>query len=104
MQIIHLACGHTTTDERTCDHCGQPIERDQEAWLRPWLGHPVPARPADRPGPRLTVVFALMVVSRRIERHTRLVHPQIRQARPLPHHRVRACRMRRSGGAVRRAS
>ena len=36
MQIIHLACGHPTTDERICDHCGQPIERDQEAWLRPW--------------------------------------------------------------------
>jgi DNA-binding HxlR family transcriptional regulator len=36
MQIIHLACGHPTTDDRTCDHCGQPIERDQEAWLRPW--------------------------------------------------------------------
>jgi DNA-binding HxlR family transcriptional regulator len=36
MQIIHLACGHPTTDDRTCDHCGRPIERDQEAWLRPW--------------------------------------------------------------------
>jgi hypothetical protein len=36
MQIIHLACGHASTGEQTCDHCGQPIERDQEAWLRPW--------------------------------------------------------------------
>ncbi|MGH3252483.1 MAG: winged helix-turn-helix transcriptional regulator [Trebonia sp.] len=55
MQIIHLACGHTTTDERTCDHCGQPIERDQEAWLRPWRSAtPFPlARPVgpDSPAP-----------------------------------------------------
>lgn len=36
MRIIHLACGHPTTDDRICDHCGQPLERDQEAWLRPW--------------------------------------------------------------------
>jgi len=36
MQIIHVACGHPTTDDRVCDHCGQPLERDQEAWLRPW--------------------------------------------------------------------
>jgi DNA-binding HxlR family transcriptional regulator len=55
MQIIHLACGHTTTDERTCDHCREPVERDQEAWLRPWRSDtPVPrARPVDpdsRPG------------------------------------------------------
>lgn len=55
MQIIHLACGHTTTDERTCDHCGQPIEREQEAWLRPWRSAtPFPlARPVgpDSPAP-----------------------------------------------------
>jgi DNA-binding HxlR family transcriptional regulator len=36
MQIIHVACGHSTADDRFCDHCGQPLERDQEAWLRPW--------------------------------------------------------------------
>lgn len=57
MQIIHLACGHTTTDERTCDHCGQPIERDQEAWLRPWRSAtPFPlAQPItpDAPAPAL---------------------------------------------------
>ena len=35
MQVIHLACGYPTADERACDHCGQPVERDQEAWLRP---------------------------------------------------------------------
>ena len=53
MRIIHLACGHPTTDERICDHCGQPIERDQEAWLRPWrsdtpfpLAGPVDEAPA----------------------------------------------------------
>jgi hypothetical protein len=36
MQIIHVACGYPTADDRVCDHCGQPLERDQEAWLRPW--------------------------------------------------------------------
>jgi DNA-binding HxlR family transcriptional regulator len=36
MQIIHLACGHPTTDERTCDHCGHPVVREEEGWLRPW--------------------------------------------------------------------
>lgn len=53
MQIIHLACGHATTDDRTCDHCGQPIERDQEAWLRPWRSAaPFPlARPVDPGSP-----------------------------------------------------
>jgi DNA-binding HxlR family transcriptional regulator len=57
MQIIHLACGHPTADERTCDHCGQPIERDQEAWLRPWRSAtPFPlAQPVtpDAPAPAL---------------------------------------------------
>lgn len=51
MQIIHLACGHATVDERTCDHCGQPVERDQEAWLRPWRSDtPVPLVPPVDPG------------------------------------------------------
>jgi DNA-binding HxlR family transcriptional regulator len=36
MQIVHLACGHPTADDRVCDHCGQPLTRDQEAWVRPW--------------------------------------------------------------------
>ncbi len=53
MQIIHLACGHPTTGERTCDHCGEPVERDQEAWLRPWRSAtPYPlARPVDADSP-----------------------------------------------------
>jgi DNA-binding HxlR family transcriptional regulator len=36
MRIVHLACGHDTADDRICDHCGKPIHRDQEAWVRPW--------------------------------------------------------------------
>jgi hypothetical protein len=36
MQIVHLACGHPTADDRMCDHCGQPVVREEEAWLRPW--------------------------------------------------------------------
>jgi hypothetical protein len=36
MRIMHIACGHHTADDRTCDHCDEPIRRDQEAWLRPW--------------------------------------------------------------------
>ena len=36
MQIVHLACGYPTTDDRMCDHCGQPVVREEEAWLRPW--------------------------------------------------------------------
>jgi DNA-binding HxlR family transcriptional regulator len=67
MQIIHLACGHPTTDDRTCDHCGQPVEREEEAWLRPWRSAtpfplaqpvgpaspvpPVDAAPGDPSGP-----------------------------------------------------
>jgi DNA-binding HxlR family transcriptional regulator len=36
MKIVHLACGHATSDDRVCEHCGQPLVRDEEAWLRPW--------------------------------------------------------------------
>jgi DNA-binding HxlR family transcriptional regulator len=51
MQIVHLACGHPTADERTCDHCGQPVVHEEEAWLRPWRSTtPFPAGPASRPG------------------------------------------------------
>jgi hypothetical protein len=36
MQIIHVACGHPTVDDRMCDYCGQPVVREVQAWLRPW--------------------------------------------------------------------
>jgi hypothetical protein len=36
MQIIHVACGYPTADDQVCDHCGRPLEREEEAWLRPW--------------------------------------------------------------------
>jgi DNA-binding HxlR family transcriptional regulator len=52
MHIVHLTCGHQTADDRICDHCGQPLQRDQIGWVRPWrsdtpypLAPAVPARP-----------------------------------------------------------
>ena len=36
MRILHRACGQFTADDQRCDHCGQPLVRDEEAWLRPW--------------------------------------------------------------------
>ena len=36
MKIVHLACGHPAGDDGVCEHCGQPLVRDEEAWLRPW--------------------------------------------------------------------
>jgi DNA-binding HxlR family transcriptional regulator len=36
MQVIHRACDHTTTPGDTCGHCGEPIRREDELWLRPW--------------------------------------------------------------------
>jgi DNA-binding HxlR family transcriptional regulator len=46
MRIVHLACGHPTDDDRVCDHCGQPLARDEEAWLRPWRSStPLPLAP-----------------------------------------------------------
>lgn len=56
MQIVHLACGYPTADDRQCDHCGRPVVRDEEAWLRPWRSStPFPlAQPvaAGSPDPR----------------------------------------------------
>lgn len=46
MRIVHLACGHPTDDDRECDHCGEPLVRDQEGWLRPWRSStPLPLAP-----------------------------------------------------------
>jgi DNA-binding HxlR family transcriptional regulator len=46
MRIVHLACGYPTDDDRVCDHCGQPLARDDEAWLRPWRAStPLPLAP-----------------------------------------------------------
>jgi hypothetical protein len=43
MATVHLACGHPTADDRVCDHCGRPLVRAEEAWLRPWRSAtPVP--------------------------------------------------------------
>jgi DNA-binding HxlR family transcriptional regulator len=51
MQIIHLACGHPTAGGGACDHCGQPVARAEEAWVRPWRSAaPVPLAPPVRAG------------------------------------------------------
>ncbi|GAA4587433.1 helix-turn-helix domain-containing protein [Planotetraspora phitsanulokensis] len=36
MQVIHRACDHATAPSDICDHCGEPIRREDELWLRPW--------------------------------------------------------------------
>jgi hypothetical protein len=34
-----------------CGHCGQPLERDDEGWLRPWRAStPLPLAPAVNAG------------------------------------------------------
>ena len=51
MRIVHLARGHPTDDDRVCGHCGQPLERDDEGWLRPWRAStPLPLVPAVNAG------------------------------------------------------
>ena len=53
MQIVHVACGHPTADDRVCDYCGEPVAREDAAWLRPWRSDtPFPlARPVDPGSP-----------------------------------------------------
>ncbi|MEU4406113.1 hypothetical protein AB0F88_16435 [Streptosporangium sp. NPDC023963] len=39
MRVVHRTCGHVTTAGGRCDHCdhcGQPVRREEEAWIRPW--------------------------------------------------------------------
>jgi DNA-binding HxlR family transcriptional regulator len=36
MRVIHRACSQPTDPGRRCDHCGEIIDRADEAWLRPW--------------------------------------------------------------------
>jgi hypothetical protein len=51
-QIIHLACGHPTADDQVCDHCGQPVLREEEAWLPSWRTDvPLPLAPPVTPHP-----------------------------------------------------
>ncbi|GII57107.1 HxlR family transcriptional regulator [Planotetraspora thailandica] len=46
MRVVHRPCGHATGPggpRATCDHCGQPIRRDDELWVRPWRSpDPIP--------------------------------------------------------------
>ncbi|WP_062437242.1 winged helix-turn-helix transcriptional regulator [Herbidospora daliensis] len=37
MQVIHQRCGQVTTPGGVCQACGEPIRREEEAWVRPWL-------------------------------------------------------------------
>ncbi|MFG1707809.1 winged helix-turn-helix transcriptional regulator [Nonomuraea sp. M3C6] len=50
MQVIHLLCGQATAPGDICGHCGQPIRRTEEAWLRPWRSdEPYPLAEPVRP-------------------------------------------------------
>ncbi|GAA3648633.1 helix-turn-helix domain-containing protein [Nonomuraea antimicrobica] len=55
MRVIHQRCGQVTLPGPVCDHCGEPVRREEEAWVRPWLS-PEPTalasawRPAADPG------------------------------------------------------
>lgn len=43
MRVVHRTCGHATTPGGHCDHCGQPVRREEEAWIRPWRSpEPIP--------------------------------------------------------------
>ncbi len=44
MQFLHLACGqHLTSPQAYCEHCKQPVQRDDQLWLIPWrAGTPYP--------------------------------------------------------------
>jgi DNA-binding HxlR family transcriptional regulator len=52
MQFLHQACGHRlTSPEVYCEHCQQPVQRDDQVWLSPWrLRTPYPlAEPVSTP-------------------------------------------------------
>ncbi|MFF3444333.1 winged helix-turn-helix transcriptional regulator [Streptosporangium sp. NPDC002721] len=36
MRVVHRTCGQVTTPGGRCDHCGRPVLREEEAWVRPW--------------------------------------------------------------------
>jgi DNA-binding HxlR family transcriptional regulator len=48
MRMLHAGCGGEVSIGGRCGRCGQPVPREEEAWLRPWRSaEPVPlARPA----------------------------------------------------------
>jgi hypothetical protein len=55
MQMLHGGCGGSVDVAGTCDHCGRPVRRDEEAWLRPWRSpEPVPLAAAVGATHRLT--------------------------------------------------
>ena len=36
MQIMHTACGNTSTSADVCSHCGGLMQSSSTAWVRPW--------------------------------------------------------------------
>jgi DNA-binding HxlR family transcriptional regulator len=36
MQMLHAGCGGQVSIDGVCGSCGQPVPREDEAWLRPW--------------------------------------------------------------------
>jgi DNA-binding HxlR family transcriptional regulator len=54
MRAIHAQCGGELSADRVCSTCATRVDRDQEAWIRPWrsptpqlLAAPVPTPGAD---------------------------------------------------------
>jgi DNA-binding HxlR family transcriptional regulator len=57
MQFLHEACGnHLTTPQAYCEHCQQPVHREDQLWVSPWrtsapypLAEPVTPRNSTQP-------------------------------------------------------
>ena len=49
MRVVHRTCGHAAAPGGHCDRCGQPVRREEEAWIRA-ARRPasVPSRVSDR--------------------------------------------------------
>jgi DNA-binding HxlR family transcriptional regulator len=55
MRVVHAECGGELSADRVCAACGAHVDRDHEAWIRPWrsptpqpLAAPVPTTNAGR--------------------------------------------------------
>jgi DNA-binding HxlR family transcriptional regulator len=53
MRAVHAECGGELSRDRVCAACGTQVDRDQEAWIRPWrsLAPQLLAAPVPTPGP-----------------------------------------------------
>jgi DNA-binding HxlR family transcriptional regulator len=36
MSVVHAECGGELSTDRVCAACGRHVDRDHEAWIRPW--------------------------------------------------------------------